>query len=100
MSGRIVKEVLEHAPQSLRPTDMLVLISLAESARDGDRTTRGGAASASTIAFRARTTEGSVRNSLSRLVGRALIKPVHERARRGLAQQYVLTELFDYHREL
>lgn len=100
MSGRIVKEVLENAPESLSRLDFDVLISIAESARDGDRQTRGGAASADVIAWRVRSTSSSVRNALSRLVGRGLIAPLHEKARRGLAQQYRIAELRAHHREL
>lgn len=98
MSGRLVKEVLEDAPASLTPLELLVLVSIAECARDGDRTTRGGSGSAEVIAHRVRTSPGSVRNVLSRLVQRGLIKPLHERAHRGMAQQYRLEELFPWHR--
>jgi DNA-binding MarR family transcriptional regulator len=100
VSGRIVKEVLENAPESLTRLDLLVLVSLAESARDGDRQTRGGAASAEVVAFRVRSTPSSVRNALSRLVARGLIHPMHEKARRGLAQQYRVAQLHQHHREL
>lgn len=99
MSGRLVKEVLENAPDDLTPLELLVLVSIAESSRDGDRSTRGGSGSADTIAYRVRSTPGSVRNALSRLVRRALIKPLNQRAHTGQAQQYRLTELHEWHRE-
>lgn len=98
MSGRLVHEVLENAPDDLTPTELLVLIALAESARDTDRSTRGGASSADTLAWRARSTPGNVRNVLAHLTQRGLIKPLHERAHRGFAQQYRLTELHEWHR--
>lgn len=99
MSGRLVKEVLENAPEDLTPLELLVLVSIAESARDGDRSTRGGAGAADTIAYRVRSTPGSVRNAVSRLTRRALIKPLNDRAHTGQAQQYRLTELHEWHRE-
>jgi DNA-binding MarR family transcriptional regulator len=99
MSGRLVKEVLENAPDDLTPLELLVLVSIAESSRDGDRSTRGSAGSAEAIAFRVRSSAGSVRNVLSRLSARALIKPLHERTARGRAQQYRLSELHEWHRE-
>lgn len=99
MSGRLVKEVLENAPEDLTSLELLILISIAESARDGDRSTRGGSGAADTIAFRVRSTPGSVRNALSRLSARALIKPLHAKVHTGQAQQYRLTELHEWHRE-
>jgi hypothetical protein len=99
MSGRLVKEVLENSPEDLTSLELLVLVSIAESARDGDRSTRGGSGSADTIAYRVRSTPGSVRNALSRLTRRALIKPINARAHTGQAQQYRLTELHEWHRE-
>lgn len=98
MSGRLVKEVLENAPETLTQLELLVLVSIAESARDGDRTTRGGSGSAAVVAHRVRAHESSVRRTLARLVETGLLKPVHERAHRGKAQLYRLTELHDWHR--
>lgn len=100
MSGRLVKEVLEHAPETLSSLELLVLVSVAESARDGDRETRGGSAAASIVAHRVRAHEASVRRTLARLVERGLLKPVHARAHRGQAQQYRLAELHSWHRDL
>ena len=98
MSGRIVGEVLDHAPGDLRPGDLLVLIALAEDAHDKDRTARGKA-SADAIAYRVRSTPSSVRNALQRLKQRSLIRPVHDRVHRGQAQHWTITKLSDYHRE-
>lgn len=97
MSGRIVGEVLKYAPSDLRPVDLLVLISLAESAHDKDRTAIRDA-SAEDLAYRVRSTPGYVRHALVRLKHRGLIRPVHQ-ARRGKVQNWVITELSDYHRE-
>jgi hypothetical protein len=98
MSGRLVGEVLNHAPTDLRPLDLLVLISIAESARDRDRTAITDSSSEA-IAYRVRSTPGSVRNALQRLKKRALIRPVHAKAHRGQQQNWTITELSDYHRE-
>ncbi len=100
MSGRLVKEVLENAPSTLSRLELLVLVSIAEAAHDHDRTTRGDKAAASVIAYRVRSSIPSVRNALGALRTRALVKPLHERTRPGLAQQYVLTELHEWHRDL
>jgi len=99
MSGRLVREVLEHAPHTLTRLELLVLVSLAESANERTRITYGSQSASSVIAHRVRSTSGSVRNALSALQQRALIKPVHARARPGRAQQYALIELHEYHRD-
>ena len=98
VSGRIVREVLDHAPEDLTKLDLLVLISLAESAHDNDRTARSEA-SADAIAYRVRSTPSSVRNALQRLKERALIRPVHQKVHRGHAQDWTITKLSDHHRE-
>jgi hypothetical protein len=98
VSGRIVGEVLNHAPTDLRPTDLLVLISLAESAHDKDRTARNES-SCEAIAYRVRSTPGNVRQCLLRLKRRGLIRPVHDIVGRGRAQDWTITQLSDYHRE-
>lgn len=98
MSGRIVGEVFDHAPADLRPLDLLVLLSLAESARDRDRTALEEA-SADALAYRVRSTASSVRNALGRLKARGLIRPVHAKVHRGQCQHWTITQLSDYHRE-
>jgi len=99
MSGRLVREVLEHAPNTLSRLELLVLVSLAESANDHTRTTYGAQSAAVVIAHRVRSTPATVRNALGALRQRALIKPIHAQAHRGQAQQYILTELHEYHRD-
>lgn len=96
MSGRIIGEVLDYAPTDLTPAERLVLICLADRARDTDRTARQGTTSAA-IANRTCLTIGTVKNALSSLARRAIIQPQHK-ARRGLAQDYKITPLSEYHR--
>lgn len=94
MSGRIVKDVLEHAPD-LPDTEWRVLIVLAEDARDSDRIARYCAVA--TIAERARRAPGSVQNALGRLTARGLIKPLLK-AHRGRVQHYEIARLSTAHR--
>lgn len=94
MSGKLVKEVLDFAPYDLTPHELLVLVSLAESARDADRSARF-TTSCEAIADRIRSTPGSVRNALMRLRKRGLIVPLHEKCRRGMAQQYAISPLHE-----
>lgn len=96
MSGRIVGEVLDNAPDSLRTAEFLVLIAIAEDARDRDRLARYS--DASTLTNRTRLAPGTVRNALAVLTRRGLIKPTR-RARTGTHQEWVVTELYDYHRD-
>ena len=98
MSGRIVGEVLDHAPADLRTLDLLVLVALAEAAHDKDRTAVENS-SAEALAYRTRSTPSSVRNSLLRLKQRALISPVHKKIHRGQCQHWIVAKLSDYHRE-
>lgn len=98
MSGRIVGEVLDHAPADLRPLDLLVLVALAEAAHDKDRTAVENS-SAEALAYRTRSTPSSVRNSLVRLKQRALISPVHKKIYKGQCQHWIVAKLSDYHRE-
>lgn len=98
MSGKLVGEVLDHAPADLRGLDLLVLVALAEAAHDKDRTAYKDS-SADAIAYRVRSTPSSVRNALGRLRQRALIRPVHATVGPGKAQNWILTKLSDYHRE-
>lgn len=98
MSGRIVGEVLHHAPDDLTPLDFRVLICLAEDAHDKDRTARNEC-SAEILAYKARSTPASVRQALKRLKDRALIRPVHSTVHTGKQQNWVLAKLSSYHRE-
>lgn len=98
MSGRIVGEILHHAPADLPRLDFIVLVCLAEDAHDKDRTARNEC-SDSVLAYKARSTPASVRQALKRLKDRALIRPVHTRVYRGQQQNWTITKLSSYHRE-
>ena len=97
MSGRLVGEILDHAPVDLTLLERFVLVALAESARDNDRIARFEA-SCEAIADRLQVNPGSVRNALASLRRRALIVPLHEKPRRGLSQEYRLVKLTKEHR--
>lgn len=97
MSGRIVGEVLDHAPEDLTTAELLVLIAIGEDARDRDR--RANFSDLETLVTRTRLKPGTVRNALSTLAGRALIVPQLERVHRGGAhQEYVVSKLNHGHR--
>lgn len=98
MSGRIVHEVMHHAPEDLPRLDFTVLLALAEDARDKDRTARNECSDA-LLAYKVRSTPSSVRNALKRLKDRALIRPVHTKIHKGQQQNWVITPLSSYHRE-
>lgn len=97
MSGKLVREVLENAPADLTKQELLVLVSIAESAFEKDRVARQQS-SADAIAIRIRSTPSSVRNTLTALRARALIVPMIEHAGRGRAQQWYLPKLTPNHR--
>lgn len=92
MSGRIVGEVLNNAPDDLTQLQLLVLIALAESANDKTRHAKYQT-SCEQIAHRVRSTPSAVKDALFRLRQRGLIIGVHEKPRRGLAQEYRLADL-------
>lgn len=98
MSGRIVGEVLDYAPEDLTDAEMLVLLAVAEDARDRDR--HAAYSDVETLVRRTRKKPGTVRNALSSLVGRGILVPQHDRVRRGgKHQEYVVTKLLPHHRE-
>lgn len=94
MSGKLVGDVLRFAPADLTVAERFVLVALAESARDSDRTSRTNARA---IAEGTGLASGTVKNALSELKARALIVPLGI-ARRGHAQDYRLTQLHAHHR--
>lgn len=96
MSGAMVGEVLEHAPIDLTPAQMLVLLSLAEDARTNTRTATYET-SLTDLCRRTRCTSGTVRNALSELAKRGLIKPQHK-ARTGIVQHYYIAPLDEHQR--
>lgn len=96
MSGRLVGEVLDHAPADLRPAERLVLVALADVAHSRDRTARYRC-SILAIADRCCLGVGTVRNALAELVRRGLVKPTLVVAR-GRHQEYQLAHLGPAHR--
>lgn len=96
MAGRIVKEVLEHAPIDLTPLQMLVLVSLAEDARENTRIARYET-SVLDLQRRTRSTSGTIRNALGELSRRGLIKPLHK-ARIGIVQNYYVSPMDEHTR--
>jgi hypothetical protein len=100
VSGRIVGEVMHHAPEDLPRLDYLVLLCLAEDAHDKDRTARKEC-SAELIAYKVRppSTQASVRQALKRLKDRGLIRPVHRVVGPGKQQNWIVAKLSSYHRE-
>jgi hypothetical protein len=93
VSGRLVGEVLKYAPYDLTPTELLVLIALAESAHDRDRIARYHASAEHLANLIRSPSPASIRNVLARLTARALIVPLIEKCHRGVAQQYEITHM-------
>lgn len=96
MSGRIVNEVLERAPEDLTPAQLLVLIALAEAAPEGTRIATHKT-SLVDLSRRTRRPRGTVKNALGQLVARGLIQPMH-RGQIGTVQHYRLPVLQEHHR--
>lgn len=96
MSGRIVNEVLENAPEDLTDAELLVLVAIAEDARDRDRLARYS--DVENLTRRTRKKAGTVKNALSELTRRGLLKPGGP-AYRGRHQEYRVTELYPHHRD-
>lgn len=97
MSGRIVGEVLDHAPQDLTNAELLVFVAVGEDARDRDRLARYS--DVETLVYRTRLKPGTVKNALSELVRRGLLKPAGGPAHKGRHQEYRVADLYPHHRE-
>lgn len=97
MSGRIVREILENAPQDLTPGQLLVLIALAEDAHDTNRLARWS--DVGTLSLLTRLRPGTIRNALAELASRALIKPTITVVTRKRHQVWFVCELDTHHRE-
>jgi hypothetical protein len=95
MSGRIVREVLDYAPECLTDSERWVLVALAEDANDRDRIARYSGTEV--LARRTRRAEGTVRNVLADLTAKGLIRPLLQ-AHRGRVQHYQLARLDAAHR--
>lgn len=90
-------EVLDNAPEDLRPAEYLTLVVLAEDARDRDR--HALYSDLPSLVRRTRLAPGTVRNALSELARRGLIVPqVTNVHRGGKHQTYVLARLHVEHR--
>lgn len=97
MSGRIVGEVLDHAPEDLTLSELIVLLTIAEDARDRDRLAKYS--DLESIVRRARIKPGTARNALSTLVRRGLVVPQKDRVHRGGDhQEYIVPKLQPHHR--
>lgn len=97
MSGRIVGEVLDNAPEDLTNAELLVLVAIAEDARDRDRL--AAYSDAESLVRRSRQKPGTVRNALSTLVARGLVIPQKDRVHRGgKHQEYKVPRLEHHHR--
>ena len=98
MSGRLVGEVLDHAPEDLTVAERFVYTALAEAARDRDRIARYKC-STSDLAYRTGLKEGTVRNALTELAQRGLIKRLVVTVHKGgKHQEYELCKLSSHHR--
>ena len=97
MSGRIVGEVLDNAPVDLTIAERFVLAAVAEDARDRDRLARYS--DVETLVHRTTLKPGTVKNALSVLCRRGLLKPAGGPAHKGRHQEYRVTELYEHHRE-
>lgn len=97
MSGRIVGEVLDHAPEDLTGAELIVLVAIGEDARDRDRLARYS--DVESLVRRTRLKPGTVRNALSTLTRRGLVIPTKERVMRGRDhQEYRVPTLESHHR--
>jgi hypothetical protein len=94
MSGRIVGEVLDNAPEDLTILELAVLVALAEVAHDKTRLATYKT-SAEQIAHRIRSTPSSVKSALFRLRHRGLIVGLHDKPRKGLAQEYRIPKMHE-----
>lgn len=97
MSGRIVGEILDNAPEDLTLSELLILLAIGEDARDRDRLAKYS--DLETLIRRTRVKPGTARNALSELARRGLIVPQIQRVHRGGAhQEYVVPKLTHAHR--
>lgn len=97
MSGRIVGEVFDNAPEDLTSAELLVLLCLAEDARERDRLARFS--DVESVTRRTRLKPGTVRNALTTLRQRGLVIAQRTAVHRGgVHQEYVVTKLDPHHR--
>lgn len=95
----MVGEVLRNAPDDLTQAEMLVLVSLAESARDATRIAAYDS-SVAELAERTRLAAATVKSVLHQLKRYGLIAPLNGTAHRGKVQHYHVIKLEDHHRDV
>lgn len=93
-------EVLNCAPLNLTPGELLVLVALAEDARDRDRLAEHS--DVESLTFRTRLKPGTIRNALSELGRRGLAVPQRRTTYRGGSghQDYYVPKLEPHHRTM
>lgn len=97
VSGRIVGQVLDCAPEDLTSAELLVLLAVAEDARD--KTRLATFSDVESLVRRTRLKPGTVRNALVELCRRGLLIRQREAVHRGgHHQEYVVTRLAPHHR--
>lgn len=103
MSGKLVRQALDYLPEDLTHVQVLVYITLAESARD--KAANGIPArlarfhvTVDEIAHKVRAKPGTVKNALGALARRGLIVRQIDHAHEGTAQNYELPPLGAHHR--
>lgn len=98
MSGRLVGQALDHAPEDLTSAQMLVLVAICEDARD--KTRMASFSDLESLVRRTRLKPGTVRNALSVLCRRGLLLPQVETVHKGgCHQEYVVADLRPHHRQ-
>lgn len=98
MSGRIASEVYEHAPDDLTQAELTVLAVLALDAREADRIARY--CDVETLTRLTRLKTGTIRNALSTLARRGLIRPLVDVVHKGgRHQEYEIPKLHPHHRQ-
>jgi DNA-binding MarR family transcriptional regulator len=95
VSGRIVREVLDFAPEDLNDAQLMVLVALAEDASERSRVATH--CSVAVLSHRIRKAPKTVHNALYVLKQRGLIHSLHK-AHPGRVQHYRLTSLSEHHR--
>ena len=97
MSGRIVGQVFDCAPEDLTPAQLLVLLSVAEDAREKSRLATFS--DVESLVRRTRLKRGTIDNALSVLCQRGLLIRQREKVHRGgYHQEYVVAHLAPHHR--
>lgn len=99
MSGRIVGEILDNAPEDLTGGELIVFVAIGEDARERDRL--ASHSDVESLVRRTRLKPGTIRNALSELADRGLLIPQRKTTYKGGYghQEYVVTRLEQHHRD-